>query len=109
MSNNLYLYYREFNLGELKFLSDIYFWLPNSNNINLANNKYPAGMDLFFLPNKKQSYNSVPVHFNNFLIGAGREDLIQKACILSQDDDFTKLLKLSNLEFYNQDFVIKNK
>lgn len=108
MSNNLYLYYREFNLGELKFLSDIYFWLPNSNNINLANNKYPAGMDLFFLPSNKTAFNNVPAHFNSFLLSASREDLIKKANITNEDNNFNKLLKLSNLEFYNQDFVIKN-
>ena len=105
-NKKVYLHYLEFNLGFLTKYTDFYYWVPNRKNIELAKQKYSLKMSMFFLPEEEHGYNIVPEHFEDFL--NDRQDLFKKAKILPIDDDFIKLYKLSQLDFVNNDFVIKS-
>ena len=108
-NNNVYLYYKEFCLGYLTSKKNMYFWVPNTSNIMNAKANYPLGMEFFFLPfNDSQIFENVPAHFDLFLSACDREDIRSQAGIIDSDDDFSKLEKLSRLEYLSEDFVIKN-
>jgi len=109
MSNkNVYLYYKEFCLGCLNYKKQIFLWLPNVDNIKKAKSKYLLGMEFFFLNEEKsEMFDRVPPHFDVFKTCCERDDIKTKAGILDSDDDFSKLFKISKLDFFNEDFVIK--
>jgi len=109
MCNNkkIFLYYKEFQLGCLSQVNDLFFWQPNNNLIEEAIKRYSFGMDMFLLSKEKEIVKDIPPHFSNYLKMIEREDLVEKAQILDSDSDFQKLYKFSGLKFYNQDFVIK--
>ena len=102
------LNYNEFTLGFLAQNSQGYVWTPDVNEINKAKEKYEYGMDMFFLPSVQKVYTFIPRHFNEFLEASDRADLMEKAHIDDSDSDFVRLYKLSKLDFFNQEFVIKS-
>lgn len=105
---NVNLYYNELCLGTLNQLNHEYMWIPNNMAIKTANIQYPFGMEMFFLPTTTTFYKVIPYHYSDFLSQAMRPDLAKKAGITETDTDFEKLYKLSKLNFYSTEFVIKS-
>ena len=105
----IYLYFKELNLGYLTQEKDVYIWVPNTENIQLFERQNSAFEDLFFLErNKPVGYVNIPLHYSEFIQACSREDLVQKAGIKSRDSEFEKLYKLAKLDFSMQDFYIKS-
>lgn len=105
----IYLYFKELNLGFLAQENDVYVWFPNLNNIVLFENQNPAFEDFLLLErNEPVVYTQIPFHYSDFISACSREDLVQKAGIKPKDSDFEKLYKLAKLDFSNQDFYIKS-
>ena len=103
----VHLLYREFNLGSLEASPNGFVWTPNLSNITEASKKY-IGMDMFLLEKEPTLYKIIPWHYKDFLINADRPDLKQKANIQNSDSDFEKLYKLSKLNFFSSEFIIKS-
>ncbi len=105
----VYLYFFEFNLGYLEQEENMYVWKPDVSVINKARKKYPDPMDFLFLPDIEKAYEKIPNHFNEFYIASSRPDLKENAKILDSDTPMEKLYKMSKLNYFNEEFVIKDK
>lgn len=104
----IYLYFKEINLGFLSQENDVFVWFPNLRNIELFEKQNPAFEDFLLLERKEPVvYTKIPFHYSDFISACSRADLVKKAGINTQDSEFEKLYKLAKLDFSNQDFYIK--
>ena len=104
----VYLHFREFELGFLTQKDDVFVWVPNTESIRMFNEKYTGASDLFLLEqNEPVVYEKIPYHFVDFVESSPRADLAKKVGITENDSDFDKLCKLATLDYFNIDFVIK--
>lgn len=104
----VYLHFKEFELGALTQKDQVFIWVPNIQNIQLFNAKYDGASDMLLLgTDQPEVYEQIPYHFNEFVESASRPDLMKKAGINNDDSDFEKLCKMATLNFANQDFTIK--
>ena len=103
----IFLKFRDLELGYLTKKDDLFVWVPNTKDLQTFFTDYSAMSDMFFLNSEHpQTYDVIPPHFDEYLEGANRSDLAKKANISASDDDFTKLCKLATLTFFGQDFII---
>ena len=63
---------------------------------------------MFMLPGSVTSFEKVPHHFKEYLNASDRVDLKKKAGISDSDTEFEKLYKMSKLEYFNEEFYIKD-
>ena len=105
----VYLYFKEFELGFLTEKEGAFLWTPDSKNIHDCFQKYDGASDLFLLESQKPVfYRQIPYHFCDFADAPLRDDIACKIKIKSSDSEFEKLFKLGKLSYYNQDFYIKS-
>ena len=104
----VYLHFKEIELGFLTQQENGFVWVPNPENIQSFMMRYDGASDLFFLNKTEPAlHHSIPYHFIDFVESASRPDLAQKAGILPSDDDFEILFKMSALDYADDEFVIK--
>lgn len=108
MKQQVYLHFKEIELGFLTQNEDGFVWVPNTENIQYFMMRYDGASDLFFLNKTKPVlYTSIPYHFIDFVEAASRPDLAQKAGIAESDSEFDKLCKMATLSYADDEFVIK--
>ena len=114
----IYLYFMEYKLGSLErcnlleengLIKEKYLWIPNVSEIEKAKIEYPFGMDMLMMPKENQVYDKVPYYFAENDVLPSRRDIIDKVGITPDDDLFTRLYKISTLEYFDQQFVTKIK
>ena len=104
----VYLHFREFELGFLTQKNDVFVWVPNTESIRMFDEKYTAASDLLLLSKTEPMvYERIPYHFVDFVESAPRADIAKKAGITAADSEFDRLCKLATLDYFNIDFVIK--
>lgn len=96
-------------LGYLSERGGKYIFSANGDEVNRARKEFPIDMMLFNLnATGMQVFDDIPYPFNSFLSGVNREDIMQKAGINVEDNDFVKLYKLSKLIIVRENFEIHN-
>jgi len=114
----IYLYFIEYKLGSLEkynetdengLIKEKYLWIPNVNEIEKAEKEYPFGMDMLMMPKENKLYDKIPYHFREMDVAPSRTDITEKVGITKDDDLFTRIYKISTLEFFNQEFITKTK
>ena len=104
----VYLHFKEIELGFLTQNEDGFVWVPNTENIQYFMMRYDGASDLFFLTKTEPAlYTQIPYHFIDFVESSSRPDLAQKASIKPNDSDFEKLCKMATLDYADDEFVIK--
>lgn len=97
----------DIEIGYLLQRGEKYLFCANQDGIVRAKDEFPIEMALFKLNESGMIvYDSIPFPFNTFLSGAYREDLMKKAGIVDEDDDFQRLAKLSKLTLMRENFDI---
>ena len=105
----IYLYFQEYKLGSLEKCEDKFLWIPIADGIDKAKKEYPFSMVPFYMDNKEKLYDKIPHYYADNNISNRRTDIIEKVGITKGDDLFTRLYKISTLEYNGTEFYIKNK
>ena len=105
----IYLYFQEYKLGSLEKCEDKFLWIPIADGIDKAKKEYPFSMDPFYMDNKEKLYDKIPYYYADNNISNSRTDIIEMVGITKEDDLFTRLYKISTLEYNGTEFYIKNK
>ena len=104
----VYLHFKEIELGFLTQQEKGFVWVPNPENIQYFMMRYDGASDLFFLNKTEPALHpSIPYHFIDFVESSSRPDLAQKAGIVESDSDFDRLCKMATLSYADDEFVIK--
>jgi hypothetical protein len=104
----VYLHFREFELGFLTQKDDVFVWVPNTESIRAFETKYTGASDMLLLDkNEPVVYEKIPYHFVDFVETYPRADLAKQCGITANDSDFDRLCKLATLDYFNMDFEIK--
>ena len=104
----VYLHFKEIELGFLTEEAGNYIWVPNADGIKEFYVKYEAATDLLFLSSTEpEVYNKIPYHFDEFVESSYRADLQEDAKIVDSDTPFERLYKMGTLDYFGDDFSIK--
>jgi len=98
---------KEIELGFLVKEQSDFIFIANESNIKLAYKKYPLLMRMFTLNEKgKKDYKFLPYPFSLVRDSFLRSDIIIKADLKEDDDDFVKLFKVAGLDLEIPNFII---
>ncbi len=102
------LYFNEICLGELTKHADCFLYNSKEENEAIAKGKY-FGMFEYDLYNK-QDFGSEELFtiFKKIINDTKRQDIIDQAQVTEDDDEYTRLLKLGQLNFINNGFWVKS-
>ena len=103
----VFLSYKSTKLGFLCRNEQGFCFVANETAIKKLQQKNPMLMKTFSLNlSGAEVYSKLPYLFSQFIPSNERVDLLNKAEIVEQDDDFDKLYKLAGLNLMNINFKI---
>ena len=103
----VYLSLDDIDLGYLTKSEDLFQFVADEVAIKEAEQTNPLAMKLFKLNRKgKMFFDELPNVFRKFLVSNLRKDIISKADIIEEDNDFERLFKLAGLNMMNITFKI---
>jgi hypothetical protein len=103
------VYFQHYLLGELKFDNGKYYYNSNvDNEIEFDENTF-SGYFYELFDSSNVEFDRMPDMFAEYLLLANNERYVEIAGLSTEDDDFTKLYKLSKLSFDTSGFYIKAK
>ena len=85
-------------LGYLEEGNSGYVFYADVKEIDYCKGKYPIEMLMFKMPEEIVSrMDTIPAIYREYLQGADREDIIERAKISDDDSDFVKLYKIASI------------
>lgn len=85
-------------LGYLEEVENGYIFYADVKEIAYCKIQYPIEMLMFNIPEKMVvKMSELPAVCREYLQGADRQDIIERANILSDDSDFVKLYKIASI------------
>lgn len=103
------LYFQNYLLGELTFKDNKYYYNSNIENEILFDENTYSGYFYDLFESENLELLKMPDLFAEYLLLANNKRYIEQAGLTEEDDDFTKLYKLSKLSFDKNSFYIKAK
>ena len=105
--DKVYISLNGLDLGYLTETNQGFEFVAYENNIELAEKENLIVMNMFKV-NKcgKKTYSAIPEPFSRFIVSEARHDLIEKANIKIEDNQFARLFKLAGLNMVQINFKI---